>query len=128
MPVSGWLLATTWDTQDWHYGDRLRLQGYLETPATGDEFDYRQYLARQGIYSTMQPERIELLASRQGNLFWAGLYALKERALATLYQLYPDPEASLIAGILLGVESGIPEEVARAFQDSGTAHIIAISG
>jgi competence protein ComEC len=128
IPVSGVLLATTWDPQDWHYGDRLRLQGYLETPATGDEFDYRQYLAQQGIYSTMQPEQIELLASHQGNLFWAGLYAFKDSALATLYQFYPDPEASLVAGILLGVESGIPADVERAFQESGTTEIIAISG
>lgn len=128
IPVSGALLATTWDIQEWHYGDRLRLQGYLETPESGEMFDYRRYLAQQGIYSTMQVEQIELLASQQGNIAWAGLYALKERALATLYRLYPDPEASLIAGILLGVESGIPAEVERAFQDSGTAHIIAISG
>lgn len=128
LPVSGLLLATTWEAQDWRYGDRLRLQGFLETPASGEEFDYRQYLARQGIYITMRPEQIELIARNQGNLFWAGLYALKERALTTLYRLYPDPEASLIAGILLGVESGIPDKVERAFQDSGTAHIIAISG
>lgn len=128
IPVAGLLLARTWEAQDWHYGDRLRLQGYLKTPESGETFDYRRYLAQQGIYSTMQAEQIELLASHQGNLFWAWLYALKERALATLYQLYPDPEASLIAGILLGVESGIPAEVERAFQNSGTAHIIAISG
>ena len=35
---------------------------------------------------------------------------------------------SLLAGILLGVESGIPAEVKQAFQDTGTAHVIAISG
>jgi Domain of unknown function (DUF4131) len=66
MPVSGLLLAIIWNPQDWHYGDRLRLQGYLETPASGEAFDYRQYLARQGIYSTMQSEQIDLLARDQG--------------------------------------------------------------
>jgi competence protein ComEC len=35
---------------------------------------------------------------------------------------------SLLAGILLGVESGIPDEVDQAFRDTGTSHIIAISG
>ena len=29
---------------------------------------------------------------------------------------------------MLGIETGIPETVNRAFQDSGTSHIIAISG
>jgi competence protein ComEC len=128
VAVRGDLLATTWDWQDWRYGDRLLLQGKLETPPEGEEFSYRQYLRRQGIFTIMQPEEIELLKRNQGNPLLAGLFAFKKRALDTLYQIYPDPEASLLAGILLGVESGIPEEVERAFQDSGTAHIVAISG
>ncbi len=128
VAVRGDLLATTWDMQDWRYGDRLRLQGTLETPPESEEFSYRQYLARQRIYTIMQPDEIELLEREQGNPLLAEFYAFKQRALDTLYRLYPDPEASLFAGILLGVESGIPEEVERAFQDSGTAHIVAISG
>ncbi len=126
--VDGKLLVTDWDQGDWRYGDILRLQGILEDPPEGESFSYRQYLSRQGIYSTMQPDEIELLERGEGNPLLAGLYALKQRALDTLYLIYPDPEASLLAGILLGVESGIPEDVERAFQDSGTAHIVAISG
>jgi competence protein ComEC len=45
-----------------------------------------------------------------------------------VYQLWPDPEAALLAGILLGVESGIPEPVREAFNDTGTSHVIVISG
>ena len=118
----------TWDAAEWQYGDRLRLSGNLEDPPQGEEFSYRDYLARQGIYSVMQPQKIELLVRGQGNPFLARLYALRQRLLELVYRFYPDPEASLLAGILLGVESGIPAEVERAFQDSGTAHIIAISG
>ena len=33
-----------------------------------------------------------------------------------------------MAGILLGVETGIPRPVQEAFKDTGTSHIIAISG
>jgi competence protein ComEC len=57
-----------------------------------------------------------------------GIFGLKSRAVAVLYQLWPDPEASLLAGILLGVETGIPDHVQQAFRDTGTSHIIAISG
>lgn len=45
-----------------------------------------------------------------------------------VYTLWPDPEASLLAGILLGIESGIPPEVREAFVATGTSHVIAISG
>jgi competence protein ComEC len=126
--VHGSLLVTDWDLGDWRYGDRLEVTGLLEDPPEGEGFSYRGYLARQGIYSTMQPEQIERLGSGYGNPLLAALYRLRERLLALTYQFYPDPEASLLAGILLGIESGISPDVKKAFQDSGTAHIIAISG
>ncbi|MGW8249771.1 MAG: DUF4131 domain-containing protein, partial [Anaerolineales bacterium] len=44
--VRGKLLVTDWDQGNWRYGDRLRLQGVLETPPEGESFSYRQYLAR----------------------------------------------------------------------------------
>jgi len=53
---------------------------------------------------------------------------MRQRAVDLVYQYWPDPEASLLAGILLGVETGILADVAAAFRDTGTAHIIAISG
>jgi len=56
------------------------------------------------------------------------IYSLHDPALAVLYSLFPDPEASLLAGIFLGVDSGLPPEVQQAFRDTGTSHIIAISG
>ena len=126
--VSGLLLAKDWNLSDWHYGDRLLLQGQLETPSENEDFSYRDYLARQGVYSLMNAARTSLVLSGQGNPFLEAVYAYKERALGTVYRLWPDPEASLLAGILLGVESGIPEQVKQAFQDTGTTHIIAISG
>src|SRR4030095_13477113 len=42
--------------------------------------------------------------------------------------MFPDPESSLLAGILLGVDTGLTRELQQAFKNTGTAHIIAISG
>src|SRR4030095_12964776 len=42
--------------------------------------------------------------------------------------MFPDPESSLMAGILLGVDTGLTRELQDAFKNTGTAHIIAISG
>lgn len=112
----------------WQYGDRVKLQGVMRTPGENELFSYRDYLEKRGIFSVMSPEKIERLAVGDGNPILARLYTLREQARAVIYQLYPDPEASLLAGILLGLERGIPAEVSRAFQATGTAHIIAISG
>jgi competence protein ComEC len=128
QPVSGILQARITSGGAWRYGDRLHVQGRLETPPVLQDFSYRDYLARQGVYSLMNQASARLLLHDQGNPLLALVYALKERALATLYRIFPDPEASLLAGILLGVETGIPEPVQQAFQATGTSHIIAISG
>jgi competence protein ComEC len=130
-PVQGDLLARVPPGGRWRYGDRVRLQGYLRTPSESEEFSYREYLARQGVYSTLScsyEDCVRLLLHDQGNPILARIYALRERSLEMVYRLFPDPEASLMAGILLGIETGIPEDVQRAFRDTGTAHIIAISG
>lgn len=127
-PVKGLLLARTQPGQDWQYGDRLRLEGTVRTPPEGESFSYRDYLARQGIHSMMNNAQANLLLSGQGNPILTGIYNIKAHTLSLIYQYYPDPEASLLAGILLGVETGIPNHVQEAFRATGTSHIIAISG
>ena len=127
-PVYGLLLVQLDPGKYYRYGDRLLLDGFLETPPEAQDFSYREYLARQGIFSYMGNGRAILIESDQGNPFWGVIYSIKEKALRMVYQLWPDPEASLLAGILLGVETDIPEEVAQAFKETGTSHIIAISG
>ena len=128
LPVTGELLARTSANEVWHYGDYVALRGMLETPTENEEFSYRDYLARQGVYAAMLSAEAVRLESGRGNPILAVIYTLKKRALETVYQLWPNPEASLMAGILLGVESGIPASVQQAFEDTGTSHIIVISG
>lgn len=110
------------------YGDRLRVSGFLETPPEFEDFSYREYLSRQGVHSLMNRVSVERLASRRGNPFLQLIFDYRSRALEVVYALFPDPEASLLAGILLGVESGISRDVRDEFNATGTTHIIAISG
>lgn len=126
--VEGLLQARTEYGDDWHYGDRLLLSGELTTPVEYEDFSYRDYLARQGVYSLMPFAAAERLETGLGNPFWTALYGLRERGVETLYRLYPAREAALLAGILLGDESGLSDKAKTAFNDTGTRHIIAISG
>jgi competence protein ComEC len=56
------------------------------------------------------------------------LYAFKARAKNVIAHILPEPQASLLTGILLGDDSGIPKSVQEAFRTTGTSHVIAISG
>ena len=122
-PVSGLLVARVNNVEDWQYGDRIMLRGDLETPPEFEDFSYRAYLEQQGVYSYMRNARTYRTSSGGGNFILRAIYTYKDHALSTLYRLWPDPEASLLAGILLGVESGIPEDVDQAFRDTGTSHM-----
>ena len=127
-PVQGKLLARLPVGRDWHYGDKISLSGKLQTPAEDEEFSYRAYLAGKRVYSYITYPYVKLLAENQGNFFLSGIYALREKAYLLINRIYPQPESALLSGILLGIERDIPEDLEQAFQDTGTTHIIAISG
>ncbi len=128
IPVDGLLLARLPVGAAYHYGDRVRLEGKLETPPENEDFSYRDYLANHGIYSILFYPAASLLQQGQGSPFFAALYSFRQHAVEVVYSLYPDPEAALLTGILLGVQAGIPEDVMEAFRLTGTSHIIVISG
>lgn len=110
------------------YGDRLQVQGLLEEPPAWMDFNYRDFLANRGIYSQISYAQIQRLADGGGSAWKRGMLELKARAQETIAEILPEPEASLLTGILLGVEGGIPQKMQDAFSATGTAHVIAISG
>jgi competence protein ComEC len=113
---------------EYRYGDRLQVTGRLETPPVFETFSYRDYLARRGVYTIIERPHIELLARDEGSRFWAALYSLKKQAQGVIARLMPEPQAALLTGILLGVETGIPRDLYERFNVTGTSHIIVISG
>jgi competence protein ComEC len=128
QPVRGTLLAMVLPGGDWQYGDRVTLTGSPALPPESTEFSFKEYLARQGIYTYLSFPQVRRLESGQGNPVWAWLYGFKKHALSVVYRIFPQPESALLAGILLGDDSRISPSLQQAFQATGTAHIIAISG
>ncbi len=110
------------------YGDRLLVSGLLQTPPEFADFSYREYLARQGVFSLVR--RAQAIRVGQGtvNPLLALLLTFRQQAQAVIGRILHEPAASLLTGILLGVEGGIPKDVNEAFAATGTSHIVAISG
>ncbi|HEY3474312.1 MAG TPA: ComEC/Rec2 family competence protein, partial [Anaerolineales bacterium] len=128
LPAEGLILVRTSNNLVFHYGQNIRLRGKLRTPPENEDFSYRDYLAGQHIHSYMTSADVTVLPGNSGTAFSRVMYALKDRSLANIYRLFPDPESSLMAGILLGVDTGLTQDLQQAFKNTGTAHIIAISG
>ncbi|MBN1484437.1 MAG: ComEC family competence protein [Chloroflexia bacterium] len=127
-PVGGLVLIQGDRTLAADYGERLLLEGTLERPAGGSSF-YRQHLARQGMHVLLGPvERLERMDGLGGSRLRRGLARVRDWARRRLERLLPEPQASLLVGILLGTRTSMPAEVQQAFSRSGTTHILAISG
>ncbi|MFH1291737.1 MAG: ComEC/Rec2 family competence protein [bacterium] len=131
------------------YGDHLQIKCKLKKPENFDEkFKYDKYLARYGIYSVCYyPVIVRSVAIKQpcfyyddeiGSLTLAmtekitlamkNILKFKFKVAERIDQLWPEPQASFMAGLLYGSRSGLPEELTENFNRSGITHIIAISG
>jgi len=64
----------------------------------------------------------------QGNFVLAGIYKIKNHFVSRLNQVLPEPQASFLAGLLIGAKKSIPPDLAQVFNQTGTTHIIAVSG
>ena len=127
-PVSGLVLVELPRYPSIGYGAALDLSGELLPPSSLNSPNYAAYLARQGIHSVMQFPDASVLSETGGREWRQALLAVRERGRVALRASLPEPQASLLTGILLGDDSGLPRALADAFQTTGMTHIIAISG
>ncbi len=136
LPADETILVRTDSSSPHRYGDRLRLKGPLGYPRNFGQFDYVAYLKKDGI--ELIAERPEILAYQEYLPFsqlegwriglYRELFMLRDKFLNALSRSLPEPEASYVAGILVGVKAQIPSEIIGQFQRTGTSHILAISG
>ena len=128
LPVAGRVIVRTGIDTTWNYGDFIEMTGRLATPSDEADFSYQDYLTRRSIGSSLYFPKLVSITRGGGSSLMRWIFTLRDRGLTILADLYPMPESALLSGILLGIDSGIPEDIQNAFRATGTTHIIAISG
>lgn len=103
-------------------GMRYKLRGYLVEPISFEEFDYRNYLKHKGVYSILNVEEV---GCEESSL---NLRILRSRVEDVYKRVMPEPESSLLVGILLGSDQEFTEEFELAIRNSGVSHVVAASG
>lgn len=126
--LKGKILVNTGRYPEYHYGDEIKIVGSLETPPEFEDFSYRNYLATRGIYSLVNFAKIKLLSSGNGNRTYAMLLNFRRLMEEKISRILPEPESSLLAGVVLGVKRNLPEDFYDALQKSGTLHVVVVSG
>jgi len=126
--IKGLVLVKTELYPYYEYGQILKIECLLRQPGKIDDFDYEKYLARYNIYSTCYNSKIAILEGEKGSFLKKYLLKSKKYFLNKINRILPEPHASFLAGLLLGVRKGIPKEIMEAFNRTGVTHIIAVSG
>lgn len=128
------ILVTTNAFPGHKFGDQLEITGEPEEPKNYSDFDYVTYLKKDGIRLTMFYPVIKDGTARlgPGEKTKVGVYRyifeIKNKFQDAINLSIPEPNAAFINGILLGTRQNIPEDLKNSFKNTGTTHILAISG
>jgi len=127
------ILVTASLDENFKYGDEINFLGKLEKPEnfitnTGKEFDYVNYLRKDGIFYLMKSTQMEIISHGNGNKIKSALFFVKEKFVEKINLVIPEPESLLMGGLILGEKSAFNESLRQSFVNTGTIHIVALSG
>ena len=127
----GKVQVTTDRFAQYQYGDVVQLKGELEEPIAFEDFDYKGFLARKGIWAVMYKPEIQLLAQgKYGSLgmVYNSILDTKDHFRSVINNYIPAPESSILAAMLLGDKGRLSETTKEKLNKAGVRHITAISG
>jgi len=122
------VLATVYGLTPAHYGDLVLVGGDIQEAPRFDQFDYRAYLAEQGIAGVMPSARLVRVTSDAGDPVHAALFAFRHALIDAVDRALPEPQAALVLGVVFGYRAALPPVLQQQMIASGLIHIVVISG
>jgi competence protein ComEC len=120
--------ATIYGATPVHYGDLVLLAGEIQPPPRLEQFDYRAYLAEQGIAGVMPSARLVRAATHPSEPLHTLLFALRRALIDAIDRALPEPQAALVLGVVFGYRAALPVGLQQHMIASGLIHIVVISG
>lgn len=122
-------LVNTGIYQKYNYGEELKVNCRLQIPQNlNPDFDYRMYLAKEGIFYKCQNPQIKKINLNKGNVFYSALIKIKNKFNNNIANLIPAPESGLLSGLILGGSDKLSKSIQNNFSQTGLTHIVAVSG
>jgi len=129
---NGRVLAVINRYPEYQYGDKLKIVGKLKAPPVFNDFNYKNYLKKQGIYSVIYYPKTKLLerGSHKGvhSLIYAEILQFKNKLRESIYQNFPYSQGLILGAMILGDKNRIPQYLKEKLNIAGIRHIIAVSG
>ncbi len=117
------------------YGDLLVFNAVPEEPQdtrNPGEVSYRDYLAINNIFAVLRVTgyaNVEVYGERAPDWFFEHLIVpVRHFVTQTIHATLHGDEANYLAGLLLGDRTDLSQEIRTAFANTGTVHVLAVSG
>jgi len=104
---------------EYHYGDELIITGRLKVRVI-NRF-YKEYRLNY-------PEIEALIINYQSSTIFSWIFRLKKKIEEVYNSVLPEPQASLLAGIVLGSKRRTSARFLQALKKTGTMHVVVASG
>ncbi|MDP1994495.1 MAG: ComEC/Rec2 family competence protein, partial [Ignavibacteria bacterium] len=133
VKVSGsTVLVTTKRYPEYKYLDKIKFTGKLETPMVAENFNYKNYLLKDHIYSVMAFPTIEVVSEKhQYNIFsylYEKILFLKQGLRQSIQNSFLPPQSSILEGTILGDNGAMTNDLKNKLNITGLRHVIAVSG
>ena len=116
------------------YGDEILVEGeWMRVPPPGNpgQYNWRAALARQRIHGLLRVHAFDgvvVLRKGAGHPWLAALFRLRQRWARLIQQTFQEPNAGLLQSLLLGQRVTLNKQLTDAFRETGTIHLLVISG
>ena len=125
------ILLTTSKYPEYQYLDKIKITGKLEDPMVTDDFNYKNYLLKDGIYSVINFAKISVLGREKPNLaqlIYSKILLLKQRLGQSIQEISLPPQSLILEGIILGNNKNMTQDLRDKLANTGLRFLTAISG
>ena len=126
------VLVTANRYPEYKYLDTIKITGKLETPSETEDFSYKNYLMKDGIYSVMNFPKIEIKSVKHKYNILSYLYEkilfAKQKIRKSIQSNFLPPQSSILEGTILGDNGAMSNDLKSKLNITGLRHIIAVSG
>ncbi|MFZ4620890.1 MAG: DNA internalization-related competence protein ComEC/Rec2 [Bacteroidota bacterium] len=117
------------------YGSLLSFRSIMQSPGrerNPGEFSYRDYLGLNNIHGSITVvgySNVVVANEREQNVFFEYIiFPSKEFVSKSIRTAMSGDEANFLTGLLLGDRTDLSADIKNAFMNTGTIHVLAVSG
>lgn len=126
--IKGKILITVSRYPEYKYGDELKITGKLQTPHVFEDFNYKDYLKKDGIYSVIYYPKVEIINRGRASVIYSKILDFKDKLRQSIYRSISPPQSEILGAMILGDKSRMSNELKEKLNIAGVRHVTAVSG